>query len=925
MDTRDSDKSLKRNFNPETGQELTAGHEREKISQVFVHVNPHIENAMQDSQIQKETAVGEMTTQTSISDKVLLLEEAYGLSKALLGGKGHGLAEMTHAGLPVPPGIIITTRVCNQYYEDGQLLPKDLMPMVLEKMKIIEQRTGKKFGKSLLVSVRSGAPLSMPGMMDTILNLGLNDQVLEYLISSTRNERFAQDAYRRFVQMYGKIVEHIEGKEFEDLIERKKEKRGIKHDVELSVSDLKELVLEFKKLFKERSGKEFPSNPEDQLKSAIEAVMLSWKGTRAIEYRRFYKIDDALGTAVNIVAMVFGNAGDDSGSGVGFTRNPSTGEKKLYAEFLVNAQGEDVVSGSRTPFSMEEIQERFPDLCAQLLKIAERLEKHYLDMQDFEFTVERGKLWMLQTRTGKRTAQAGIMIAMDLVNDGLISKEQAILRVEPSQLDQMLHKHIDPEAKVNPVVRGIAASPGAAIGKAIFDTGRAAELGKKGEKVILVRRETAPEDIQGMIVSEGILTQRGGKTCHAAVVARGMGKPAVVGAEQLSILEDCARTGDTVIKEGDIITIDGGTGEVILGSAPLVDAEISKDLERFLSWADEIKTNGVWANADTPTMVSNAIKFGAEGFGLVRTERMFNAKERLPFVQRLILSESAEERKRWLDELKLFQSKDFYDIFVAANGKPVVIRLLDLPQHEFLHAPASPELAEPIKKKLPSLKEDNPMLGHRGIRLGMTWPEIYEMQTQAIWEAKSKAEAEGVKVRAEIMLPLTVHVNEMSRLRSIIEKIAPGVPIGTMIETPRAALTAGEIAKSSDFFSFGTNDLTQMTFGVSRDDAEGKFLVRYVEEKVLPFNPFETIDKEGVGRLMKMAVEEGRNANPGLEIGICGEAGGDPESIDFFVNEVGLNYVSCSPFRVPIARLASAHAALRSKSISKGKTYHSTL
>lgn len=865
---------------------------------------------------------GSMTAQESISEEVLLFEEAYGLSKALLGGKGHGLAEMTHAGLPVPPGITITTKVCNEYYENGKSFPSNLMPLVLQKMNSIEQRTGKKFGKSLLVSVRSGAPLSMPGMMDTVLNLGLNEDVLSYLISMTGNERFAQDAYRRFIQMYGKIVEGIDGGKFEDLIEKKKNERGIKQDVELSISDLKELVADFKNLFQKETGKHFPSDPQEQLRSAIEAVLLSWNGKRAVEYRKYYKIDDRMGTAVNIVAMVFGNSGEDSGSGVGFTRNPNNGENKLYAEFLVNAQGEDVVSGARTPFSIEEIHERFPDLYAQLVKIAELLEKHYLDMQDFEFTVENGKLWMLQTRTGKRTAQAAVKIAMDLVASGLITKEQAILRVEPTQLDQILHKHIDPEAKVNPVVRGIAASPGAAIGKAIFETGRAAALGKKGEKVILVRRETAPEDIHGMIVSEGILTQRGGKTCHAAVVARGMGKPAVVGAEQLSILDDCAKVGSIVINEGDLITIDGGTGDVILGSAPLVDAEISNDLEAFLSWADEIKKNGVWANADTPAMVGNAIRFGAEGFGLVRTERMFNAQERLPFVQKLILSETTEERKRWLDELKKFQTRDFYEIFVAAKGRPVVIRLLDLPQHEFLHAPASPELAEPIKRKLPSLKEDNPMLGHRGVRLGMTWPEIYEMQSQAISNARDLAQAQGEKVRAEIMLPLTVHLNEMSRMRSMIEKLAPGIPIGTMIETPRAALTAGEIAKSADFFSFGTNDLTQMTFGVSRDDAEGKFLVRYVEEKVLPYNPFETIDREGVGRLMKMAVKEGRETNPDLEIGICGEVGGDPDSISFFVNEVGLNYVSCSPFRVPIARLASAHATLKR---SKDKTYHSTL
>ncbi len=880
---------------------------------------------MLDPETQKETVFDQMTAQTSISDNVLLFEEAYGMTKALLGGKGHGLVEMTHAGLPVPPGITITTKVCNQYYKNNQRFPVDLMPMVMEKMKAIEERTGKKFGKSLLVSVRSGAPLSMPGMMDTILNLGLNDEVLEYMIASTRNERFAYDAYRRFIQMYGKIVEHIEGKEFEDLIEKKKQERGIRQDVELTVDDLRDLVTVFKSLFTERTGKEFPSDPEDQLKSAIEAVLLSWNGKRAIEYRRFYKIDDSMGTAVSIVAMVFGNFGDSSGSGVGFTRNPSTGEKKLYSEFLVNAQGEDVVSGARTPLSIEEIHERFPDLYAQLLKIAERLEKHYFDMQDFEFTVEMGKLWMLQTRTGKRSAQAAVNIAMDFVKEELISREQAILRVEPSQLDQLLHKHIDPSAKFTPVVRGIAASPGAAIGKAVFDTNRAAELGKKGEKIILIRRETAPEDIHGMIASEGVLTQRGGKTCHAAVVARGMGKPAVVGAEQLLILDNQATTGSTIIREGDIITIDGGTGDVILGAVRLVDAEISRDLETFLSWADAIKTNGVWANADTPTMVANALKFGAEGFGLVRTERMFNAKERLPFVQRLILSDSTEERKNWLNKLGVFQTQDFYEIFIAANGRPVVIRLLDLPQHEFLHAPASPDLAEPIKKKLPSLKEDNPMLGHRGSRLGMTWPEIYEMQTQAIWNAKIRAEAEAVKVRAEIMLPLIVHVNEMSRLRAIIEKIAPNVPIGTMIETPRAALTAGEIAGSADFFSFGTNDLTQMTFGVSRDDAEGKFLVKYVEDKVLPYNPFETIDKEGVGRLMKLAVEEGRKANPRLEIGICGEAGGDPESIEFFVNEVGVNYTSCSPFRVPIARLASAHAALKGRSASKDKTYHSTL
>ncbi|MGI0091233.1 MAG: pyruvate, phosphate dikinase [Nitrososphaerales archaeon] len=868
-----------------------------------------------------------MTIQTAdASENVYLLEEAYGLGKDVLGGKGHGLVEMNHAGLPVPPGIVISTRVCGEYYETGRKFPKDLMPVVLTKLKKIEDRTGKKFGKSLLVSVRSGAPLSMPGMMDTILNLGLNDQVLQYLISSTGNERFAYDAYRRFVQMYGKIVERIEGSEWEDIIQKKKEARGVKNDIDLTAQDLAQLAKEFKQLFKEKTGKDFPDDPEEQLRRAIEAVLASWNGKRAIEYRRFYKIDDNMGTAVNIVAMVFGNTGNDSGSGVGFTRNPSTGEKNLYAEFLINAQGEDVVSGARTPFSVEDIQERMPDLHNQLLRIASLLENHYKDMQDFEFTVENGKLWMLQTRTGKRTAQAAVKIALDLVKEGLVNEEDAVMRVDPAQLDQLLHKHIDPNARVSVLVKGIAASPGAAVGKAIFNTNKAAELGKNGQSVILIRRETAPEDIHGMIASQGVLTQRGGKTCHAAVVARGMGKPAVVGAETLLISDGQARCGNTIIKEGDTISIDGGTGDVILGSAPLVDAEVSGDLQVFLQMADKFRKTGVWANADTPIMVAKALEFQAEGFGLVRTERMFNAKERLPFVQRMILSENTEERKKWLEKLKEFQRSDFSEIFLAAKGKPVVIRLLDLPQHEFLHAAADPSLADLIAKKLPGLKEDNPMLGHRGIRLGMTYPEIYEMQSRAVAEAKSAVEAKGVSVRAEIMLPLTSEANELIRLRELIKGILPDSPVGTMIETPRAALTAGDIAKYSDFFSFGTNDLTQMTFAMSRDDAEGKFVVKYVEEKVLPNNPFEVVDKKGVGRLMTITSEEGRRENPKLEIGVCGETGGDPESIEFFVNEVGVNYTSCSPYRVPIARLASAQAAIKKGSQDHAKKkYAATL
>jgi pyruvate, orthophosphate dikinase len=871
---------------------------------------------------QRSSEAERLRMETS-AQTVYLLEEAHGLGKDVLGGKGQGLVEMNRAGLPVPPSVIIPTKVCVQYYENGQKFPEGLMPSVMSKLKKIEERTGKKFGKSLLVSVRSGAPLSMPGMMDTILNLGLNDEVLQYLISSTKNERFAYDAYRRFVQMYGKIVERLDGEEFEKLIQKKKEARGVKNDVDLTASDLAELVKEFKQVFKEKTGKEFPSDPEEQLKRAIEAVLLSWNGKRAIEYRRFYKIDDKMGTAVSIVAMVFGNTGNNSGSGVGFTRNPNTGEKHLFAEFLINAQGEDVVSGTRTPFSVEEIQEKMPEIHKQIIDIATLLENHYKDMQDFEFTVENGKLWMLQTRTGKRTAQAAVKIALDLVNEGMITEEDAVMRVEPTQLDQLLHKHIDPEARVDVLVKGIAASPGAAVGKAIFDTNKAAELGKLGESVILVRRETAPEDIHGMIASQGVLTQRGGKTCHAAVVARGMGKPAVVGAETLLIADNQARSGDVIISEGDIITIDGGSGDVILGAAPLVDAEISGDLAEFLTMADKFRKNGVWANADTPTMVAKALEFQAEGFGLVRTERMFNAKNRLPFVQRMIISENTEERKKWLEKLKEFQRNDFYEIFLAAKGRPVVIRLLDLPQHEFLHAPASPELGELIAKKMPSLKEDNPMLGHRGIRLGMTYPEIYEMQSSAIAEAKKMVERRGIKVRAEIMLPLTSEANELARLRELIKKILPDSPVGTMVETPRATVTAGDIAEYADFFSFGTNDLTQMTFGMSRDDAEGKFLVKYVEEKVLPSNPFEVIDKKGVGRLMKIATEDARKVNPKLEVGVCGETGGDSESIEFFVNEIGVNYTSCSPYRVPIARLASAQAAIKKR--KKDQEYSSTL
>jgi len=780
----------------------------------------------------------------------------------------------------------------------------------------------------------------MPGMMDTILNLGLNDEITESLAGLTGDERFAYDAYRRLIQMFGKVAMGVKGEKFEEILENHKKRLGVKQDIELPAEELKSIVREFKQLIKQETGREFPQDPWKQLRMAIEAVFRSWNNPRAREYRRFYKIPDDLGTAVNIQMMVFGNMGPDSGSGVGFTRNPSTGERKLYGEYLPNSQGEDVVAGIRTPVSIENLD---PKIYSELAKIAEKLEKHFKDMQDFEFTVESGRLYLLQTRNGKRTAQAAVKMAVDMVNEGLITVEEAVARISPNELTQLLHRRLDPAVKVNPIARGLNASPGAAAGKVIFDTDEAAELGSKGEKVILVRPETTPDDIKGMIAAQGILTSRGGMTSHAAVVARGMGKPAVVGCESIKINmeKEYFETGDGgIVKKGDIITIDGTSGAVMLGEVPTVEPELTPEFRKLLKWADELRRLGVRANADTPEAARKAREFGAEGIGLCRTERMFNQPERLPIVREMIMAATEEERRRALDKLLPFQLNDFKQIFKAMKGLPVTVRLLDLPLHEFL-PPAEQLLSEifelkarnasadeieekmRILRKVQQLKEHNPMLGHRGCRLAVRYPEIYEMQVAAILTAAVEVlREEGETIEVQIMLPLVSEANELAFLRRIIEQTAEKVfrqlrtsirfKVGTMIETPRAALTAPEIAKHADFFSFGTNDLTQTTFGFSRDDVEAKFIAGYLEKGILRHNPFEALDTKGVGRLVKLATEEGKKANKRLEVGICGEHGGEPSSIRFF-HEAGLDYVSCSPYRIPVARLAAAQATIAEK------------
>jgi pyruvate,orthophosphate dikinase len=873
--------------------------------------------------------------------RVYFFEEGDGTNKELLGGKGAGLCTMAQLGLPVPPGFIITTEVCREYYRQGRL-PDGLVEEVREAVRRLEERTGKRFGdpsRPLLVSVRSGAKYSMPGMMDTILNLGMNDAVAEGLARLTGNERFALDAYRRFLQMFGKIVLGVKGEKFEEIFEGKKREVGAKSDLDLGPAELRDVVEKFKELIRREKGADFPQDPLRQLELAVEAVFRSWNNPRAIEYRNFYKIPHDLGTAVNVVTMVFGNMGMDSGTGVVFTRDPATGEKKLYGEFLFNAQGEDVVAGIRTPLKVEELREKYPELYGQLLDVAQKLERHYRDMQDTEFTVERGKLFMLQTRAGKRTALAAVKIAVDMVKEGLISKEEAILRIEPSQVEQLLHPQVDPKAKVQVIAKGINASPGAAVGKAIFDSKRAKELGEKKEKVILVRPETNPDDVGGMIASQGVLTSRGGATAHAAVVARGLGKPAVVGCEALDIDAEkrCfTAPGGIVVREGDLITINGTAGEVILGEAPLIEPQLTGELQELLKWCDEVKRLQNWANADYPEDARKAREFGAQGIGLCRTERMFRG-DRLPLMQRLILADSPEERAELCRRLAEIQKGDFKEILKVMDGLPVIIRLLDPPLHEFLppyetllrevlelrfRGAGGEELEEKerLLRRVESMREANPMIGLRGVRLGLLRPEIYEMQVRAILEAACELKREGWNPVVEIMIPNVGHVNELREMKKAVEAVAEEVmgkygvrvsyKFGTMIEQPRACLTADELARYAEFFSFGTNDLTQSTFAYSRDDVERTFLFPYLEKKILEANPFQTLDREGVGKLMRMGVELGRKTRPDLEVGICGEHGGDPASIEL-CHEIGLNYVSCSPFRLPVARLAAAHAALR--------------
>lgn len=864
--------------------------------------------------------------------------------KMLLGGKGANLAEMTRIGLPVPPGFTITTEACAHYYKNNEQWPEGLEEEILKNLKQLEEKSGKKFGdpnNPLLVSVRSGAPVSMPGMMDTILNLGLNDEVVEGLAKLTGDKRFAYDCYRRFIQMFGNVVMGIDHSKFEAILDEVKEEVGAKLDTDLDAEALKKVIQKYKELYKKETGEDFPQEPYEQLKRAINAVFESWNNKRAITYRKIHGIPDDWGTAVNVQMMVFGNMGFDSGTGVGFTRNPSTGEKEYYGEYLLNAQGEDVVAGIRTPKPIVEMEKELPEVFEELKKVYEILEKHYKDMQDFEFTIEKGKLYLLQTRTGKRTAQAAIKIAVDMVKEGLIDKKTAILRVDPNQLNQLLHPQIDRSQPIQVLAKGLPASPGAAYGKVVFDADEAEKLGNEGEKVILVRPETTPDDIHGVVAAQGVLTSRGGMTSHAAVVARGMGKPCVAGCEAIKIDLDKKQftVNSTVVKEGDYITIDGGTGEVILGQVKTIPPQLSGDFQTLLSWADEIRKLGVRANADTPQDAQKALEFGAEGIGLCRTEHMFMAPDRLPSVQRMIMAQTEEERRKALDEIEPMQKGDFKEIFRVMEGKPVTIRLIDPPLHEFLpkledllvevttlrvKGITGPELEEKenLLKIVRNLHEANPMLGLRGCRLGILYPEIVEMQVRAIMEAACELTREGVKVIPEIMIPLVGHRNEIKVLKEKLDEVAQAVikeygvdisySFGTMIEVPRAALVADQIAEYAEFFSFGTNDLTQMTFGYSRDDAEGKFLFYYEEKGILEEDPFQVLDQEGVGQLMQMGVQKGRNTRSNLKCGICGEHGGEPKSVKF-CHKIGLNHVSCSPFRVPIARLAAAQAAIEAE------------
>ncbi|OLS39949.1 pyruvate, phosphate dikinase [Bacillus sp. MRMR6] len=879
---------------------------------------------------------------------VYLFHEGNGNMKELLGGKGANLAEMTRIGLPVPYGFTISTHACNTYYEAGKTITSLVESEVLGALSHLEEKMGKKLGDPvdpLLVSVRSGSVFSMPGMMDTILNLGMNDDTVVGLGAHTNNHRFAYDSYRRFIQMFSNVVLDINIYYFEQLLEETREEKGYTTDPEMTAEDWKEVIEGYKGIVKKHTRKAFPQDPKEQLFLAINAVFNSWNNQRAIVYRRLNKIPDHLGTAVNIQSMVFGNMGNDSGTGVAFTRNPSTGEHILYGEYLINAQGEDVVAGIRTPQPIHTLKDEMPVVYKQFAETCKRLEKHYQEMQDIEFTVERGKLFILQTRNGKRTAQAAIRIAVEMVEEGIIDKKTALLRVDPDQLNQLLHRRIDDKYERTLLAKGLPASPGAATGQVVFDADEAEQLNNEGKKVILVRPETTPDDIHGIVAAQAIVTSRGGMTSHAAVVARGMGKACICGCEPLKIDVKAKQftVGETLVKYGDVITIDGSTGEIMLGEIPMIEPELSDEFQLLLAWADQERKMGVRANADNPEDARKAFEFGAGGIGLCRTEHMFMDLKRIPTVQKMILAESYSERKEALDQLLPMQQQDFEGIFEEMKGYPVTIRLLDPPLHEFLPDkeellvevtklqilnPASPELKvkELLLKKVRQLDEYNPMLGHRGCRLGMIHPEIYEMQAKAIFYAAAKLSDKGIEVQPEIMIPLVGHVNELKQMRQLVIDAAEKVQeetgkefhytIGTMIEIPRAALTADQIAEEADFFSFGTNDLTQTTFGYSRDDAEGKFLQAYIENKVLPENPFAVLDQEGVGKLVEQGVRLGRGTKPDLKTGICGEHGGEKTSIDFCY-KTGLDYVSCSPYRVPLARLAAAQATIRHESNKK--------
>lgn len=853
--------------------------------------------------------------------------------KSILGGKGANLAEMSSLGIPVPPGFTISTEVCAEFYENDQKLPEHMKEHALKALAEVEKIIGKKFGDAknpLLVSVRSGARASMPGMMDTILNLGLNEQTVAGLETSSKNSRFAWDSYRRFVQMYSNVVMGMNGSLLEVALEDLKDEKGYKQDTEFTADDLKALVKEFKKQVLNSTGKKFPEDPFEQLWGAISAVFLSWNTPRAITYRQLNDIPQEWGTAVNIQSMVFGNMGDDSATGVAFTRNPSTGENKFYGEFLVNAQGEDVVAGIRTPEEIEKLGKVMPTSFKQLMEIQQKLEIHYKDMQDIEFTIEKGRLWMLQTRTGKRTAKAALRIACEMLDKKTIGDEEALLRIPPATLDQLLHPTLDPKATKKLLCKGLPASPGAASGAIVFTSEEAEDFKKNGRKCLLVRIETSPEDIHGMVAAEGILTTRGGMTSHAAVVARGMGKCCVAGCGDIDIdyNKEEMTVGGRVFKKGDIITLDGGTGEVFEGTVKTLDASLDENFQRIMKLADSKRHLGVRTNADTPADAKKAREYGAEGIGLCRTEHMFFDPNRIDVVRRMIMSETSTERKSALKELLPMQRQDFYEIFKVMKGYPVTIRLLDPPLHEFVPHSEEEIIAladrihmEPdkVRTRVRNLAESNPMLGHRGCRLAITFPEIYEMQSRAIAEAAAMVIAEGDTLVPEIMIPLVATQKELAQLRKLTEETVRQVQkekkvefdylVGTMIELPRAAVTADEIAHEADFFSFGTNDLTQTTIGISRDDA-GRFLGAYVNHGIFEKDPFVSIDQGGVGKLVKLGVELGRKTNQKLKVGICGEHGGDPASIEFF-HSAGLDYVSCSPYRVPIARLAAAQAAIK--------------